>query len=141
MDKIISTLAVTLIIILPLIRFYQRNNWTKTQKLIGIIGLTILWFLIATPLHEISHLIGTKISGARILDYQLLPRYWEGDFLKAYIKPDYDTKLQEFIIRTSPYFRDLIITIIGYILLKKKLLKNSFIIGFIFLFFFIKFRI
>lgn len=103
MDKIIGTLGVSLIIILPLIRFYQRSNWIKTQKLIGIIGLTILWFLIATPLHELSHMIGAKISGVKITDYQLLPRYWKGDFRMAYIITDYETEIQEFIIRTAPY--------------------------------------
>jgi len=135
MDKIIGTLGISLIIILPLIRFYQRSNWTKTQKLIGIIGLTILWFLIATPLHELSHMIGAKISGVKITDYQLLPRYWKGDFRMAYIKTDDETGIQEFIIRTAPYFRDLIIAMIGFFVLKSKRITYSFITGFIFVFF------
>lgn len=135
MDKIIGTLGVSLIIILPLIRFYQRSNWIKTQKLIGIIGLTILWFLIATPLHELSHMIGAKISGVKITDYQLLPRYWKGDFRMAYIITDYETEIQEFIIRTAPYFRDLIIAMIGFLVLKSKRITYSFITGFIFVFF------
>ncbi len=134
MDKIIGTLGITLIIILPLIRFYQRSNWPKTQYLIGIIVLTVLWFFIATPLHELSHMIGAKIVGAKITDYQLLPEYWKGDLRNAYVKPDFETKFQEFAIRISPYFRDLIIAIIGYILLKKKRINHSFIVGFIFLF-------
>lgn len=135
MDRIIGTLGISLIIILPLIRFYQRSSWTKTQTLIGIIGLTALWFLIATPLHELSHMIGAKISGVKITDYQLLPRYWTGDFRTAYIKTHNETLIQEFIIRTAPYFRDLIIAIIGFIVLKSKKVTNSFIVGFIFVFF------
>jgi hypothetical protein len=135
MDKIIGTLGITFIIILPLIRFYQRTNWSKTQILTGIIGLTILWFLLATPLHELSHMIGAKIVGVKITDFQLLPEYWKGDFRNAYIKPDIESKIQEFVIRTSPYFRDLIIAVIGYILLKKKRVNHSFLAGFIFLFF------
>jgi hypothetical protein len=135
MDKIIGTFGITLIIILPLIRFYQRSNWTKTQCLIGIIGLTILWFLIATPLHELSHMIGAKISGVRITEYQLLPRYWIGDFRTAYIKTDNETRIQEFIVRIAPYFRDLIIAMIGFVALTKKRITNSFIAGFIFVFF------
>lgn len=135
MDKIIGTLGITIIIIYPLIRFYQRSNWTKTQNLIGITGLTILWFLIATPLHEISHMIGAKISGLIITDYQLLPRYWTGDFRTAYIKTDYETRTQEFIVRIAPYFRDLIIAIIGFVVLKSKRITNSFIVGLVFVFF------
>ena len=135
MDKIIGTLSAALIIIFPLIRFYQRNNWTKTQNLIGIFGVTILWFLIATPLHELSHIIGAKIVGARILDFQLLPKYWIGDFRNAYIKPDFDTSFQEFIIRTSPYLRDLIIAVIGFLILMYKRISNFFISGFVFVFF------
>lgn len=135
MDKIIGTLGIALIIILPLIRFYQRSNWTKAQKLIGIIGLTILWFLIATPLHELSHMIGAKISGVKITDYQLLPRYWTGDFRTAYIKTGDETRIQEFVVRTAPYFRDLIIALIGFFVLKNKRITYSFINGFIFVFF------
>jgi len=135
MDKIIGTLGITFIIILPLIRFYQRTNWSKTQILTGIIGLTILWFLLATPLHELSHMIGAKIVGVKITDFQLLPEYWKGDFGNAYINPDIESYIQEFVIRTSPYFRDLIIAIIGYILLKKKRVNHSFLAGFVFLFF------
>ena len=137
MDKIIGTLGITLIIILPLIRFYQRSNWPRAQKFIGVIGLIIMWFLISTPLHELSHMIGAKISGARIIDYQLIPKYWVGDFRNAYIEPEVETKFQEFFIRTAPYFRDLIIAIIGYVLLKKQIFNNSFIVGFIFVFFLI----
>jgi len=135
MDKIIGTLGVTLIIIFPVIRFYQRSNWTKTQNLIGIIGLTILWFLLATPLHELSHMIGAKISGVKITDYQLLPRYWTGDFRTAYIKTDNETRIQEFIVRIAPYFRDLIIAMIGFVALKRKRITNSFMVGFVFVFF------
>ena len=134
MDKLIGTLGVTFIIMLPLIRFYQRNNWTKTQNLMGIIGVTILWFLIATPLHELSHMMGAKISGVRITDYQLLPKYWEGDFRTAYIKTDYETKFQEFSIRTAPYLRDLLMAIIGYVILTKKMITHFFIVGLIFTF-------
>ena len=118
-----------------MIRFYQRSNWSKKQNLIGIIGLVILWFFIATPLHELSHLLGAKLSGARIVDYQLLPKYWTGDFRNAFVKPDFHTNFQEFAIRTAPYIRDIVIAVIGYILLKKGWIKHSFIVGFIFLFF------
>ncbi|MFV0267121.1 MAG: hypothetical protein ACK5HT_08295 [Draconibacterium sp.] len=135
MDKIIGILATSLIIILPLIKFYQRSNWTKLQGLIGIVGLSLLWFFTATPLHELSHLIGAKMVGVKITEFQLLPEYWNGDFRKAYIKPDIENKIQEFVIRISPYFRDLVIAFIGYALLVKKQIKHSFVVGLIFSFF------
>ena len=132
MDKIIGTLSVALVIIYPLIRFYQRSNWTQNHNFVRILGLTILWFLVAPPLHELSHIIGTKIVGAKILDYQLLPKYWIGDFRNAYIKPDFDTKFQEFIIRTSPYLGNLIFASIGFIVLIKKRIQHPFIVGLLF---------
>lgn len=135
MDKIIGTLGIVLIIMLPLIRFYQRSNWSKAQILISIAGIFILWFLIATPLHELSHMIGIKISGAEISDYQLVPMCWKGDFRHAFVNPDFDTKLQEFSIRTAPYFRDLIIAVLGYFILFKQKIESSFLVGLIFTFF------
>ena len=135
MDKIIGTLGITFIIILPLIRFYQRSNWTKIQSLIGIIGLTILWFFIATPLHELSHLIGAKTVGVSVTDYQLLPEYWKGDFRNAYINPHYKTTFQEIVVRLAPYLRDIVIVTIGYILLMDRKIKQFFVVGLILTFF------
>ncbi len=135
MNRLIGTLGITLIILLPLIRFYQRSNYTKKQNLITIFGLAVLWFFIATPLHELCHFLGAKIVGQEVFECRFLPEYWKGDFRNAFVQTYYNNVFNEFVIRTAPYFRDLIMAIIGFFILIKKPLRHSFLVGFIFLFF------
>jgi hypothetical protein len=132
---IIGGLSVGFIIMLPIIRFYQRNNWSKTQNLIGILGIAFIWFLTQGALHELCHIIGVKLVGANIEDYRLFPKFWEGDFDfgTAYISCEGDVTIgQKFVIAAFPYFRDLIIVIIGFFILKAKKIRHYFLVGLIF---------
>jgi hypothetical protein len=107
MREIIGGVSAGLIIAFPVIRFYQKCNWSKKQNLAAILGVLFLWFLIQAPLHELSHLIGAKLVGTTIIDYQLIPKYWTGDFANAWVRLEWQTTFQEFVITASPYFRDL----------------------------------
>jgi hypothetical protein len=132
MNEIIGGLSTGFIVIFPTIRFYQICSWTKKQNLIGILGVSFLWFLLQSPLHELSHMMGAKLVGVNIIDYQLLPKYWTGDFTLAYIKVNAQTIFQEFVITAAPYFRDLIIAILGCLILNTKRIHHFFIVGFLF---------
>ena len=135
MDRIIATLTIAFLVILPLIRFYQRNNWGKKANLINLIFLLLIWSITYAAFHELCHLFGTYIVGGTITNYQLIPKYWKGDFRTAYVNPEYKTGFQEFVIRTIPYFRDLLFGIIGFLILKQQKIKNSFIVGLILIIF------
>lgn len=131
MNEIIGTLTITFCILLPVILFYKKSNWTKKTKMLLIIILPILWFVTYAFFHELSHMIGTLIVGGEIIDYQMIPKFWQGDFTTAFINPDIETKFQEFVVRLSPYFRDIILLIIGYLILKQKKINNPFVVGLI----------
>jgi small-conductance mechanosensitive channel len=76
-------------------------------------------------------MIGIWISSKEIYDYQLMPCFWKGDFGTGYVKYDFQGDLTDFYIIILPYIRDIVFLIIGYIILKKKSIKQPFTAGLI----------
>jgi hypothetical protein len=133
MREIIGVFSAGLIIAFPVIKFYKRSNWTKKQNLIAILSTLFLWYFIQSPLHELSHIIGGKIMGINIIAYQLIPKFWTGDFSNAWVRfEEIETNFQQFIITISPYIRDLIVAVIGFLILRTIQIHNYFVIGLIF---------
>ena len=135
MKQIIGTLTLTFCVLLPLILFYKNSSWQKNKIWFNIVPLSFLWFFTYSFFHELSHMIGVLLVGGKIIDYQLVPRFWEGDFTTGYINPDIKTGFQEFIVRLSPYVRDLVILILGFVILNLKRIRNLFVVGLVFTFF------
>jgi hypothetical protein len=73
----IETLEICIVIIIPLFIFYMRCNWSPKMLSLNIPILVLLWFFSYAMLHELSHLIGIIIIGDKIIDYHLLPKFWE----------------------------------------------------------------
>ncbi len=129
MDDVINTIELALLIILPLIVFYQITHKSYKLYVLYVVLLYLIWLATYSLLHELCHAFGCLITGAEIKDYQLIPHFWEGDFKTGYLNADFENGYQSFISLTAPYFRDLIFLFIGYILLKRKKIINSFING------------
>jgi amino acid permease len=106
MDKIITTIEIALLILLPLILFYQNSNWKYRSYLSDLILLYLIWFFSYAFLHESGHVIGSWITGAKIMDYQLIPPYWKGDFKTAYINSVFENEYQGFVSGIFPYFQN-----------------------------------
>lgn len=126
MNDILTTIELALIIILPLIIFYKRKNKNPRSYILYIVLLYLIWFVTYSLLHELSHAIGSWITGTKIGGYQLMPRFWAGDFKTGYVGSVFTNGFQNFISNISPYVRDLIFMFIGYFVLKRKKIINSF---------------
>ncbi len=137
MEKMIGTFSMLICICLPLILFYSRTGWIKENSKwkLFIVLLPIFSYLTYAFCHELCHYIGTLLVGREIIDYQLIPRFWKGDFSTAYIEHDGGTDFQNLIITISPYIRDLIFIPIGFYILRSKRISNAFIVGLLFMFF------
>jgi hypothetical protein len=108
MDKIIFTIELAIIIVLPLIIFFQIINKSFKIYVLYVVLLFLVWFATYSLLHELCHTFGSWLTGAKIKDYQLIPGFWKGDYKTGYVNSVFEDGFQSFISLIYPYFRDLI---------------------------------
>jgi hypothetical protein len=132
---ILSAIEIALLIILPLIKFYQQSKLTRKQYIINIALLYLIWYFSYAGLHELCHIFGSWITGTKILDYQLIPPFWKGDFKTAYVNPLFENNNQAVVSVIMPYLRDIVFLIIGFWLLIRKRINNHFLKGLILILF------
>jgi hypothetical protein len=133
MYKLINTIEIALLILLPLIIFYRRSIWSYKMYVFIIPVLYLIWYLSYGLMHELSHMAGIWMSGKELFDYQLMPHFWKGDYGTGFVNYDFKGNLTDLCITILPYIRDIVLLIIGFVILKKKIPKQSFITGLILL--------
>ena len=135
MDLIITTVEIAILMMLPLVIFYMRSLWNRKYFISIIALLYLIWYSTYALLHESSHVFGAWIMGKEILDYQLIPHFWEGQLGSGYVKYDFRGDSKDFLIIIMPYLRDIVFLLIGYMLFRKRTFKQPFWAGFILLIF------
>jgi hypothetical protein len=127
MRDIVPAIAMACIIILPLI-FMEKKLQTETFRLVfRVVSITIIWYLTYAPIHEISHILGFKLTGVEIIEHKLFPHFWKGDFHHAYIIHGDANQTQKLIGRMAPYAKDLIFALAGFFILRKLSVKKTFV--------------
>ncbi len=136
MNSIFRIIEILLIIVLPLLILYLRSNWNNKEVYFNVTLLPLIWYLFYAPIHELSHILGSLIVGAEITDYRLFAHFWEWSFGFAFVEfnEGLTTNISSLIILIFPYLLDLSAIIIGYFILTKYKIKNSFLFGLAFLF-------
>jgi hypothetical protein len=116
---------------LPLIKFYQRSNWTKKQQVLNILLVVLLFFLIYAPLHELCHYICAKLMNIDVIGHQFFNKYSFGKLKNAHLIIDFSplTNRQIFIMTIAPYARDMIFAFVSFLILKRKQINSSFLVG------------
>ena len=113
---IISFLGIALLIMLPLVIFYQRSIWSYKKYLPGIVLIYLIWYLSYALFHELMHLPGALIFDKTIYEIKLIPRFWTGDLGSGYVRYDYKGDSMDFIIILLPYAKDMVLLALGYLL-------------------------
>jgi len=135
MGYLLNTVELALFLILPLVLFYQRSGWNFKDYFFKIVVLYLIWYSTYSLFHEFCHLVGIWFTGKEILDYKLIPKFWKVEFGGGYINYDFIGEPKDFLIIIMPYARDLALLIIGIIILRKKVIGNSFVIGLVLIMF------
>ena len=125
----LNTVELALLVMLPLVLFYQRSSWKVKNYFFHIIWIYLIWYLTYALFHELSHLWGAWVTGANVVDMQLIPRFWEGDIKTGYVQTIYTSKAQEFFIVILPYVKDIILVMIGCLILWQKPKSTSLTLG------------
>jgi hypothetical protein len=132
----VSAIELLSLIPLPLSIFYARSNWQRSEIIVDIVLLCILWYLTYSFLHELSHLTSSVLVGRKITGYQLFPRFWEGQFFSgggvASVPTGPLSDRLGFLTALAPYIKDVAFLVIGYLILQSQKVRNSFLVGFIF---------
>jgi len=132
----LATMEVFALFLCPLIIFYLRNNWSLVKWIINIVLIFILIVFSYSFLHESSHVVGVYLIGSKPLEVHLIPKYWEGNFTSGASVGSEPVKSWIGVIPgLSPYIKDILFLIIGFLILRRKSINNSFFAGFIYAFF------
>lgn len=135
MGDLLSIIEIAFFIILPLIFFYRRSNWSYQKYIPVLIFLYLIWYSTYALLHEVGHYAGALLLNVEVIDYQLMPHFWEGEYKMGFVRSAYENNVQEFIIVILPYIRDLLFLLAGYLIFRKKTFQNLFIAALILLIF------
>jgi hypothetical protein len=129
-----ATIECLLTIVLPLIILYLRGNWPLRVMVICLVTVPILWYLTYAPLHELSHVAGAYLAGGSVTFIKLIPRFWEGEFARAWITTaGIDRPWQHLICTGFPYILDVVSAAIGYGFLRGRTHIGPFIMGLAFM--------
>ncbi|HEX9652188.1 MAG TPA: hypothetical protein VGA99_00625 [bacterium] len=133
-NSLITTIEIMLIINAPLLVLYLRGNWPKRVIIPCLIILPLLWYLTYALLHELSHVAGTYLVCGRVVEHQLIPRFWAGEFGRAWIKTEGFTQSWQLLVSTCfPYLLDVAGIVIGMLVLGRRFSTNAFVIGLVFM--------
>jgi hypothetical protein len=135
-NGLLITFEILLVVVTPLLFLYLKGNWPLRTIIPCLLSIPVLWYLTYALLHELSHVAGTYLVGAKVVDYKLIPRFWLGEFGRAWITPDGIThSWQQLILTTSPYILDVLCIIVGMFVLRRNFSKNPFVVGLVFMLF------
>jgi len=131
---LLSTLEILLVVVLPLILLYQRSSWPLRATVPCLVSIPILWYPSYAPIHELSHIAGTYLVGGTVMEYKLIPRFWMGEFGRAWINTQGVLEpWQQLITTFSPYILDVLCLAASMFVLRRGFSRNPFLIGLVFM--------
>jgi hypothetical protein len=134
MNHLLITFEILFTVVTPLLVLYLRGTWRQQTMMACVSTIPILWYFVYAPIHELSHLVGAYLVGAQIVDVKLIPRFWVGETAVAWIKAEgFTNEWSQLTMTISPYVLDLVSAAIGVYVLQRKLSRNAFLVGFLFM--------
>lgn len=128
--ELLITLEILITIVVPLIALYLRGRWPLRTIIPCLLIMPIVWYLTYSPLHELSHVFGTYLVGGKVTSVKLIPRFWAGEFGRAWITSEgIGEGWQRLIMTSFPYGLDLACVIVALAFLRRDLARNPFVIG------------
>ncbi len=131
----LATMGLVALVVIPLTVLYVRGKWPPKLWLPSLVVIVPLWFATYSPLHEGSHLVGALVVGEKIVDFHLIPHFWENEFTSAWVQSTVLQGWRGAVPGLFPYFRDFLFLVAGWAILKSKRIKNCFLVGLVFVLF------
>jgi hypothetical protein len=133
-DRVLVTVEILLTIVLPLLALYLRGPWPLRKGVVCLATIPVLWYPLYAPIHELSHLAGDCLVGARVTEIKLIPRFWQGEVARAWVTAEgISGNWQQLISTGFPYILDLASVAAALWLVKKHFPRTAFLAGFLFM--------
>jgi len=123
-----------LVVVMPLLVLYLKGNWPLRKIIPPLVVIPILWYFTYAPLHELSHVAGVYLVGGKVIDYRLIPRFWLGEFARAWITPSgIPQSWQQLTMTAFPYMLDIVCFVVATFVFRRDFSRNPFFIGLAFM--------
>jgi hypothetical protein len=129
----VTTIELIGLVLLPTVLLYARSSWRARQWWWCVPVVVLLgWWCTYGLLHELSHLFGSVLFGRNIEAFHL-PAFWRGD-MTGWVRTEFTHDWQGTIMGLCPYLKDLVLALAGLVILRRKAIRNAFLVGLIFVF-------
>jgi hypothetical protein len=125
---------ILLVVVVPLLVLYIKGNWPLRKVIPPLVIIPILWYFTYAPLHELSHAAGIYLVGGKVIVWKLIPRFWLGEFARAWLTPGGITQSwQQLAMSFSPYILDIACFVVAIFVFRRSSSRNPFFIGLAFM--------
>src|SRR5512135_1387854 len=119
-NYLLYTCEILLFLVLPLLVLYLKGNWPLRKVIPPLVVIPILWYFTYAPLHELSHGAGVYLVGGKVIGYKLIPRFWLGEFARAWITPSgIPQRWQQLTMTAFPYLLDVVCFIVAIFVFRR----------------------
>lgn len=133
-ERGLVTIEILFTIVLPLLVLYLRGPWPPRKTTVCMVTIPVLWYPLYAPMHELSHLAGDYLVGARVTGVKWIPRFWAGEFAHAWVNAEGITHDWQVLIATGfPYIVDSICVAATICMVRKHFPRTAFFAGFAFM--------
>ena len=134
-NYLLYTCEILLFLVMPLLVLYIKGNWPLRKVIPALVIIPVLWYFTYAPLHELSHAAGVYLVGGKVIGYKLIPRFWLGEFARAWITPSgISQSWQQLTMTAFPYLLDVVCFIAALFVFQRNFSRNPFLLGLIFMF-------
>jgi hypothetical protein len=133
-NYLLYTCEILLVVVMPLLVLYLKGNWPLRKVIPPLMIIPVLWYFTYAPLHELSHAAGVYVVGGKVIDYKLIPRFWLGEFARAWITPSGITQSwQQLTMTAFPYMLDIVCFVVAIFVFRRYSSRNPFWVGLAFM--------
>ena len=127
---LLPTLETLVVIVAPLLVLYLRGRWPMRIVIPCLLVIPMLWYLTYSPIHELSHVLGTYLVGGSVTELKLIPSFWKVEFGRAWITPQgLRAPWQQLAMTSSPYVLDGLSVAVGFFALHRRHLIRPLALG------------
>ncbi len=126
-NYLLYTCEILLVVVMPLLVLYLKGNWPLRKVIPPLVTIPILWYFTYAPLQELSHAAGIYLVGGKVIVWKLIPRFWLGEFARAWVIPSGITQSwQQLTSSAFPYILDIVCLVVAILVFRQGFSRNPF---------------